>query len=829
MFGAGFYRGHKKAQERTNTRRAKVFDAFQRWKADNPYATAADFQNAVRAIGGGDLTVANSLPGQQAIQRMASENQRRKQEDDLRKKRAAISEQLQMQNTMVGLVSNAVQMYGDKVDAGMLSQQFGVPADMIQPALDQAQAKAAQAKAEKDQAAQLKALEIYTSTLNTMIANGSTPEQATAAANARSNRYLNAAGVDVSLGNVGAPSQFASNIDAANAEANALYDIRVNKEAQNAANTVRTLFANDPELRDLLLNDEQEAINAALARSGIELNDDVAAVTRSNLEASVGEIARAHRERRDRADRDEAGSVYSAMNEDGPSKDMILGDEEAARTALQNQLISGGMSEDRAEVAVNTLFEDQQPVLEGLHQDQYQSLEGLEATLLQGAAVRAQAYTDGRMKPKDGTVLIDLPGRQGGAVYVGETHLQQIERAMAQRAFADDAEMNAFFTALVQVSADRIGNAQGSFGSLDEMLAAADARFKEGQKYALPSINQLINELAQDQMDQFTSTADMVEQDLIRAADDDQAYFAGELGEVDITEAAIVEANALNDDTRARALADIRDATLKAIADTQAYMEAVATGSFNPVVFSELTPEHRLARGVEYDKEAHLAGIQRRLDDLNARLALVAGSSQYRSPGLNVNDAPPPALLPNNLTVENNGVSRDVTFSEALSAPDNRVNYFADGLEATLTAAGRAEIQQYLPDIMAAVSSDDTVRDIRVVRGIGDGLEAYDFMKDYAMSVSNAEFQSFLDKVGINMRVGAILNADDVDEAARQYARIMFAAQLDGTDHPKGSELIQQFGEMLFLLDDRSGLESRAGAAFLRAPLLDLPRMRESL
>ena len=184
MFGVGFTQGFQEGRERTRNRRAKVFDAFQRWKADNPYATAADFQNAVRAIGGGDLTVANSLPGQQAIQRMASENQRRKQEDDLRKKRAAISEQLQMQNTMVGLVSNAVQMYGDKVDAGMLSQQFGVPADMIQPALDQAQAKAAQAKAEKDQAAQLKALEIYTSTLNTMIANGSTPEQATAAANA---------------------------------------------------------------------------------------------------------------------------------------------------------------------------------------------------------------------------------------------------------------------------------------------------------------------------------------------------------------------------------------------------------------------------------------------------------------------------------------------------------------------------------------------------------------------------------------------------------------------------------------------------------------------
>ena len=188
MFGAGFYRGHKRAQERTNTRRAKVFDAFQRWKADNPYATAADFQNAVRAIGGGDLTVANSLPGQQAIQRMASENQRRKQEDDLRKKRAAISEQLQMQNTMLGLVSNAVQMYGDKVDANMLSQQFGVPADMIQPALDQAQAKAAQAKAEKDQAAQLEALKEYNMAANAALSNGLTVDDAIAAGQAASNR-----------------------------------------------------------------------------------------------------------------------------------------------------------------------------------------------------------------------------------------------------------------------------------------------------------------------------------------------------------------------------------------------------------------------------------------------------------------------------------------------------------------------------------------------------------------------------------------------------------------------------------------------------------------
>ena len=101
MFGVGFYQGYRQADERIRTRRAKVNQAFQQWKADNPYATAADFQNAVRAIGGGDFTVATALPGQQAIQRMAADNQRKKQEAEQAKQFEAMERKLRYQNSLM--------------------------------------------------------------------------------------------------------------------------------------------------------------------------------------------------------------------------------------------------------------------------------------------------------------------------------------------------------------------------------------------------------------------------------------------------------------------------------------------------------------------------------------------------------------------------------------------------------------------------------------------------------------------------------------------------------------------------------------------------------
>lgn len=839
MFGAGFYRGHKKAQERTNTRRAKVFDAFQRWKADNPYATAADFQNAVRAIGGGDLTVANSLPGQQAIQRMASENQRRKQEDDLRKKRAAISEQLQMQNTMLGLVSNAVQMYGDKVDANMLSQQFGVPADMIQPALDQAQAKAAQAKAEKDQAAQLEALKEYNMAANAALSNGLTVDDAIAAGQAASNRYLNAAGVDVSLGNVGAPSQFASNIDAANADLQAQYDARVAKEARDAANSIRTLFGSNASLQDLLINDEQEAINAAFAFAGLDLDDDVAAAVRADLEGTIGEMSRQIREQRDNAAVQTITPLFESARDADPNS--VVDPQAAAEAAVNAAVAQGSMSAEVAEAAMQTVLSNTEAVRAEEYNAQYQPADP--ASVI-NAAVAERARAAGEIV----AAMAGKPNQNGVTMFgtepviTGTLDPALIADALSDIDYANPAQAQDIATFMAKTMMDMKGGKNGVTATKDELIKAAIGEFGVAtfSGYLADEQDTLLMEIN----DNFSSTAEMIEVDFERQEAIDESFGTEDGVILDITRAGIAEASVGTRSERQAALGAIQAALNDMIVHARAYQTNFAQGRVGIGNMTGVDPQARLAFGVELDREAFAAAIQQRIDELEARYLLTEQAMASNSSVVNTADA---GLNPRRMgdakpiisfiTVGGRGrdTGKHVSFTEAINAGPEARKLFEDSITATFEANGQRAgnalgLAEGAPTIYAAVMA--AVPDERVVTALAQGLEAFDYFhaaapRGRSNSQTNGRYTSLVAQLGLpDSDKSGVVDRAVRDEHAQYFALSWFRDAIAGMDESQQDALVDDFIKILEALD-RGSMEG-ASPNLHGLITLDLPRLRES-
>jgi|DEB0MinimDraft_10_1074344.scaffolds.fasta_scaffold00835_7 hypothetical protein len=834
MFGAGFYRGHKRAQERTNTRRAKVFDAFQRWKADNPYATAADFQNAVRAIGGGDLTVANSLPGQQAIQRMASENQRRKQEDDLRKKRAAISEQLQMQNTMLGLVSNAVQMYGDKVDANMLSQQFGVPADMIQPALDQAQAKAAQAKAEKDQAAQLEALKEYNMAANAALSNGLTVDDAIAAGQAASNRYLKAAGVDVSLGNVGAPSQFASNIDAANADLQAQYDARVAKEARDAANSIRTLFGSNASLQDLLINDEQEAINAAFSFAGLDLDDDVAAAVRADLEGTIGEMSRQIREQRDNAAVQTITPLFESARDADPNS--VVDPQAAAEAAVNAAVAQGNMTAEVAEAAIQTVLSNTERARTEEYNAQYQPANPADVI---NAAVAERARAAGEIV----AAMTGKPNQNGVTMFgtepviTGTLDPALIADALSDIDYDSPAQAQDIATFMAKTMMEMKGDKNGGTATKEQLIKAVTDNFEVDtfSGYLAGEQDTLLLEIN----DNFASTAELIEVDFERQEAIDQNY-----GDLDITRAGIAEASVGTRSERQAALGAIQAALNDMIAQARAYQKAFAQGRVGIGNMTGVDPQARLAFGAELDREAFAAAIQQRIDELEDRYLLTEQAMASNSSVVNTADA---GLNPRRMgdakpitsfiTVGGRGraTGKHVSFTEAINAGPEARKLFEDSITATFEANGQRAgnalgLAEGAPTIYAAVMA--AVPDERVVTALAQGLEAFDYFhaaapRGRSNSQTNGRYTSLAAQLELpDSDKSGVVDRAVRDRHAQYFALSWFRDAIAGMDESQQDALVDDFIKILEALD-RGSMEG-ASPNLHGLITLDLPRLRES-
>ena len=117
--GAGMRRRRKEIR----SERAAIREEFERWKAANPYATAADFHSKVKQLGATTPGGSVALPDGMAIQRMAAENMRRKQEEEAEKARRLRVQNLQATMTetkfLTDLFKNGVDTYDALTRAGM--------------------------------------------------------------------------------------------------------------------------------------------------------------------------------------------------------------------------------------------------------------------------------------------------------------------------------------------------------------------------------------------------------------------------------------------------------------------------------------------------------------------------------------------------------------------------------------------------------------------------------------------------------------------------------------------------------------------------------------
>ena len=123
FYAANIGVGMQRRRNEIRSERAAIREEFERWKANNPYATAADFHSKVKQLGATTPGGSVALPDSMAIQRMAAENMRRKQEEEAEKARRLRVQNLQATMTetkfLTDLFKNGVDTYDALTRAGM--------------------------------------------------------------------------------------------------------------------------------------------------------------------------------------------------------------------------------------------------------------------------------------------------------------------------------------------------------------------------------------------------------------------------------------------------------------------------------------------------------------------------------------------------------------------------------------------------------------------------------------------------------------------------------------------------------------------------------------
>ena len=94
-----FTQGARKRRNEIRSERAAIRDEFERWKANNPNATAMDFHAKVKQLGATTPGGSVALPDASSIQRMAAENLRRKQQEEADRARKLRVDNMNMQLT----------------------------------------------------------------------------------------------------------------------------------------------------------------------------------------------------------------------------------------------------------------------------------------------------------------------------------------------------------------------------------------------------------------------------------------------------------------------------------------------------------------------------------------------------------------------------------------------------------------------------------------------------------------------------------------------------------------------------------------------------------
>ena len=868
MFGVGFYQGYRQADERIRTRRAKVNQAFQQWKADNPYATAADFQNAVRAIGGGDFTVATALPGQQAIQRMAADNQRKKQEAEQAKQFEAMERKLRYQNSLTSAVSNAVQLMGDKADAATIANQLGIPVEQVAPAVERAKAQAAQAENDRQRKLFNEGI-AYQNTLAQQALNaGLRGDDFDTFISQGMNEYSRRTGLTLSSGTVGGePSSEQAAMTANASRYRMLADAAEENDATQAYNTLIQL-SNTPAFKAQVLEDPTAAIDSLITSAQLDLSDNVLAMARAKLETSVGEKAKAWRQEKHDAAVATITPVYEAALAEDPNS---IVDQTSVDAVVREQIIQQNpdLSAAAVDAALAEVKGNAQGALELKYNQTYQNPEQALGTQIASKKQAADSIVEGMMG-KQTSQGFPLVGNNIFNVNMGEAAI--ISDALSNLAYADTAEGMDIASEMAKFIIDQKSEGKGTPNA-----NALIAHINENRNIRLQRFDEYLQDMQavfiEEINHEFTSTDELIANDKAAVAEDDAAFILrkkeGDV-KVDITEDAIRATADIGKKTdRQAALRDVEQALQLELAGARAHLEAFINNAMSIANMTGVDPQYRMAYGVELDRQAYAGAVAERIADLEKRLSLIpslkANNSDTANDGgmdverwfptdesISAPGAPPNQVeipgVPNqivgfmNVGGGNRKPGRDVSFSEVLSATPEQRQHFEYSLVDTFAA--NPAIGNVFPAIYSAVVNDG-VPDQRVVQAIARGLEAYDYFHGNAprgrsQPTTVNQYKALLDELMPGLADSAKEGAGWLpgqarDEHAQQFALSWFAHSLAGMDEAARKQLMREFTGVLSQL--KSDAVAASGRAFGnnytnedgsgQKIILDLPRLRE--
>ena len=125
FYAANIGVGMQRRRNEIRSERAAIREEFERWRKNNPYATAAEFHAKVKQLGSTTPGGGVALPDHYAIQQMAAENQRQKQMIEEEREREQRLRSLQLQEATSGLMrKNAITGEESVID---LLTPFGLP------------------------------------------------------------------------------------------------------------------------------------------------------------------------------------------------------------------------------------------------------------------------------------------------------------------------------------------------------------------------------------------------------------------------------------------------------------------------------------------------------------------------------------------------------------------------------------------------------------------------------------------------------------------------------------------------------------------------------
>lgn len=119
--GVGFYEGMARARDRQHRGRMDLMRAFEDFKSNNPYATAADFQAFIDQAAGMDNYLRGGMPGKEVLSRLEQQNMERKRRDTIQ---ANLSEMATRAQTMGQLEAIASQFIDNDDDLNAARQNF---------------------------------------------------------------------------------------------------------------------------------------------------------------------------------------------------------------------------------------------------------------------------------------------------------------------------------------------------------------------------------------------------------------------------------------------------------------------------------------------------------------------------------------------------------------------------------------------------------------------------------------------------------------------------------------------------------------------------------